>query len=50
MPTILFENASLLDPLQPDLREGTHVLVEDSLIKEVSEKPLQTSADQRIDL
>ncbi len=50
MPTILFKNAALLDPLQPDLHEGHHVLVEDSLIKEVSDRPLQASVDQIIDL
>ncbi|CCD84591.1 conserved protein of unknown function [Bradyrhizobium sp. ORS 285] len=50
MPTILFENAALLDPLQPDLSEGMHVLVEDGLIKEVSDRPLQGSAERRIDL
>ncbi|MGJ5129777.1 amidohydrolase family protein [Bradyrhizobium oligotrophicum] len=50
MSTILFKNAALLDPLQPELREGHHVLVEDDLIKEVSDKPLQTSVDQTIDL
>ena len=50
MTTILFKNAALLDPLQPDLHEGHHVLVEDSLIKEVSERPLQTSVDQTFDL
>ncbi|GLH81280.1 peptidase M38 [Bradyrhizobium sp. SSBR45G] len=50
MPTILFKNAALLDPLESELREGHHVLVEDSLIKEVSDQPLNTSADQTIDL
>src|SRR4051794_17194059 len=50
MSTILFKNAALLDPLQPELCEGHHVLVEDNLIKEVSDQPLQVSADQTIDL
>jgi imidazolonepropionase-like amidohydrolase len=50
MPTILFKNAALLDPLQPDLHEGHHVLVEDSLIKEVSDRPPQARVDQIIDL
>ena len=50
MPTILFKNAALLDPLQPDLREGHDVLVEDSLIKEVSDRQLTANADQVIDL
>src|ERR1700745_2533494 len=50
MPSILFKNAALLDPLLPDLLEGYHVLVEDNLIKEVSDRPLQASADRTIDL
>ena len=50
MPTILFKNAALLDPLQPHLREGHDVLVEGSLIKEVSDRPLQGSVDRIIDL
>jgi imidazolonepropionase-like amidohydrolase len=50
MPSILFKNASLLDPLRPELLEGHHVLVEDHLIKEVSDRPLQASADRTVDL
>ena len=50
MSSTLFKNAALLDPLQPELREGHHVLVEDNLIKEVSDRPLQTSPDRTIDL
>src|SRR5438552_19029733 len=50
MPSILFKNAALLDPLQSDLMEGYRVLVEDNLIKEVSDRPLQASADRTIDL
>ncbi|WP_314962432.1 amidohydrolase family protein [Bradyrhizobium cosmicum] len=50
MPSILLKNAALLDPLQPDLLEGYNVLVEDNLIKEVSDRPLPASADRTIDL
>src|SRR5437588_390242 len=50
MPSILFKNAALLDPLQPDLLAGHDVLVEDSLIKEVSDRPLRVTADRTIDL
>jgi len=50
MPSILFKNAALLDPLQPELLAGHDVLVEDNLIKEVSDRPLQASADRTIDL
>src|SRR3954467_13976322 len=50
MSRVLFKNAALLDPLQPDLLEGHHVLVEDNLIKEVSDRPLQVEADRIVDL
>ncbi|MGF6307999.1 imidazolonepropionase-like amidohydrolase [Bradyrhizobium sp. i1.8.4] len=50
MSTILFKNAALLDPLRADLLEGHHVLVEDRLIKEVSDRPIEASADRVIDL
>src|SRR5438105_3786107 len=50
MPTTLFKNAALLDPLRPDLLEGHHVLVEDRLIKEVSDRPIEASVDRVIDL
>src|SRR4051812_7573230 len=50
MPSTLFKNAALLDPLQPDLLEGHDVLVEDNVIKEVSDRPLQAAADRTIDL
>lgn len=50
MPTILFKNAALLDPLRSDLLEGHHVLVEDRLIKEVSDRPIEASVDRVIDL
>jgi imidazolonepropionase-like amidohydrolase len=50
MPSVLFRNAALLDPLQAELREGYDVLVEDAIIKEVSDRPLQANADRSIDL
>ncbi|MFN5720369.1 MAG: amidohydrolase family protein, partial [Bradyrhizobium sp.] len=50
MSTILFKNAALLDPLRSDLLEGHHVLVEDRLIKEVSDRPIEASVDRVIDL
>lgn len=49
MASVLFKNANLLDPLQADLLEGHHVLVEDGLIKEVSDKPLSSASAQVID-
>jgi len=48
--SILFSNAAVLDPARGELREVHHVLVEDGLIKEVSDKPLQSAASQVIDL
>ena len=50
MPSTLFKNAALLDPLQPNLLEGHHMLVEDDVIKEVSDRPLNVTADRTIDL
>ncbi|HEY0294580.1 MAG TPA: amidohydrolase family protein, partial [Bordetella sp.] len=50
MTAVLFKNAALLDPLQPELREGFDVLVEDGLVKEVSDRPLQMAGAQAIDL
>ncbi|AUA56133.1 Dihydroorotase [Achromobacter spanius] len=47
MASVLFKNANLLDPLLADLQEGHHVLVEDGVIKEVSDKPI-TSASARV--
>jgi imidazolonepropionase-like amidohydrolase len=41
---------ALLDPPQVELREGYDVLVDDVMIKEVSDRPLETSADRAIDL
>ena len=50
MPSVLFKNAALLDPLQPELCEGVDVLVENNLIKEVSDRPVRASVDRTIDL
>ena len=50
MQSILFSNAAVLDPARGELREAHHVLVENGLIKEVSDKPLQSAASQVIDL
>jgi imidazolonepropionase-like amidohydrolase len=50
MPNVLFKNAALLDPLQPELCERVDVLVEDNLIKEVSDRPVRASVDRTIDL
>ncbi|CAB3872705.1 5'-deoxyadenosine deaminase [Achromobacter mucicolens] len=49
MSAVLFKNANLLDPLQSELLEGHHVLVEDGVIKEVSDKPITASSARVID-
>jgi imidazolonepropionase-like amidohydrolase len=49
MASVLFKNANLLDPLQADLLEGHHVLVEDGVIKEVSDTPITSATAQVID-
>lgn len=43
MTAVLFQNAHIFDGHRRELREG-HVLVEDGLIKEVSDKPLRCSS------
>jgi len=48
--SILLSNASLLDVERAELREGHHVLVENGLIKEVSDRPLKSAAAREIDL
>jgi imidazolonepropionase-like amidohydrolase len=49
MAAVLFKNANLLDPLEKDLLEGFDVLVEDGVIKEVSDKPLTAGSARVID-
>ncbi|KRC73245.1 peptidase M38 [Achromobacter sp. Root83] len=49
MAAVLFKNANLLDPLQADLLEGHHVLVEDGVIREVSDKPISSASARVID-
>uniref|UniRef100_E1TH25 Amidohydrolase n=1 Tax=Burkholderia sp. (strain CCGE1003) TaxID=640512 RepID=E1TH25_BURSG len=50
MESILLSNASLLDVERAELREGHHVLVENGLIREVSDRPLKSAAAREIDL
>ncbi|CAM4247158.1 Peptidase M38 [Bordetella tumbae] len=49
MSAVLFKNGNLLDPTQPELQEGYDVLVEDGLIKEVSDKPISAASARVID-
>lgn len=48
--TVLFKNANLLDPLSKDLLEGHDILVEGGVVREVSDKPLQSKAARVIDV
>ncbi|MBT2335766.1 amidohydrolase family protein [Variovorax paradoxus] len=48
--TVLFRNAHLLDPLRGELLEGHDVLVEEGVVREVSDKPLQSKAARVIDV
>lgn len=50
MQTLLFKNAALLDPARAELQGDHDVLVEDGLIKEVSDRPLQAASARVIDL
>jgi imidazolonepropionase-like amidohydrolase len=46
----LFTGGRFLDPRRDELIDGIEVLVEDNLIKEVSDRPLASAAAQRIDI
>ena len=48
--TVLFRNANLLDPLRGELLEGHDLLVEQGVVREVSDKPLHSQAARVIDV
>ena len=48
--TVLFRNANLLDPLRGELLEGHDLLVEQGVVREVSDKPLHSEVARVIDL
>lgn len=50
MATIVFANAALLDGTSNERRDGHHVLVEDAVIKEVSDRPIISAGADTIDL
>ena len=51
MGTVLFKNATLVDGTVDEAREGFNLLVENDLIKEISDNPISAPADTReIDL
>lgn len=50
MTMMIFHGGKLLDPRKSELQEGLEVLIEDGLVKEVSDTPIKSDAAQRIDL
>jgi imidazolonepropionase-like amidohydrolase len=46
----LFSGGRFLDPRKDELEDGISVLIEDGLVKEVSDRPIGSSAATRIDL
>jgi imidazolonepropionase-like amidohydrolase len=50
MTAFVFTGGRFLDPRQDQLRDGMHVLVEDGLVKEVSDRPIRADSATRIDL
>jgi imidazolonepropionase-like amidohydrolase len=47
---VLFKNAQLLDPLLGELQEGRDILVEQGLVKEISDRPIRANAARVIDV
>ena len=50
MPSYLFHGGRFLDPRLDDLRDGVEVLIEDGLVKEVSDTPIHAASAERVDL
>ena len=50
MTSYLFSGGRFLDPRQDNLRDGMSVLVEDGMVKEVSDRPITGTSATRIDL
>jgi imidazolonepropionase-like amidohydrolase len=50
MSAIIFANCAVLDGTAKELREDHHVLVEDGRIRDVSDRPISSSAAQTVDL
>jgi imidazolonepropionase-like amidohydrolase len=50
MTSFLFDNLRFLDPRRDELQDDMHVLVEDGIVREVSDRPIASAAAQRIDL
>ncbi|WP_418123613.1 amidohydrolase family protein [Variovorax sp. 160MFSha2.1] len=47
---VLFQNANLLDPQRAELLEDHHILVEDGVVREVSDKPIHSPSARAIDV
>jgi len=47
---VLFQNAHLLDPQRAELLEDHHILVEDGVVREVSDKPIHSPSARAIDV
>ena len=47
---VLFQNAHLLDPQRAELLEAHHILVEDGVVREVSDKPIHSPSARAIDV
>ncbi len=50
MTSYLFSGGRFLDPRQDNLRDGMSVLVEDGMVREVSDRPITGTSATRIDL
>jgi imidazolonepropionase-like amidohydrolase len=50
MASYLFTGGKFLDPRKDALLEGIQVLVEDNLVKEVSDRPIDNATAQRVDI
>jgi imidazolonepropionase-like amidohydrolase len=50
MATVIFANCAVLDGTRHERREDHHVLVEDELIREVSDRPIKSGAAETVDL
>ena len=50
MTSFLFHGGRFLDPRKDELQDGISVLIEDGLVKEVSDRPIATSSATAIDL
>ena len=50
MAAVIFANCAILDGTRQEHREDHHVLIEDRLIREVSDRPIKSGAAETVDL